>query len=244
MIPGESRMQPSTLSIIIPCYNEASTLEQLTDRVLNVDVLGLQKEILIIDDASKDSSIEVAKAIEARDQRVRVLQHSINRGKGAALRTGFGEATGDVILIQDADLEYDPEEYPDLLVPIIEDKADVVYGTRFSGKKSQEVPYFWHTLGNRALTALSNIFTGQRLTDMETCYKVFRKDVISGITICENRFGFEPEITAKICKQKPRPRIFEVAISYHGRSFLDGKKITWLDGIRAVYCIIRYNLFR
>ncbi len=237
-------MQPAILSIVIPCYNEGATLEKLIERVLNVDVLGLQKELLIIDDASEDSSFEIAKKISDRDNRIKIFRHNVNLGKGAALRTGFQAATGDVVIIQDADLEYDPEEYPDLLAPIMEDRADVVYGTRFSGQKNQEVLYFWHMLGNRVLTVLSNIFTGLRLTDMETCYKVFRKDVISKISICENRFGFEPEITAKICRLKPRPRIFEVAISYHGRSFTDGKKITWVDGVRAIYCIVRYNLFK
>jgi len=173
-------MQPAILSIVIPCYNEGATLEKLIERVLNVDVLGLQKELLIIDDASEDSSFEIAKKISDRDNRIKIFRHNVNLGKGAALRTGFQAATGDVVIIQDADLEYDPEEYPDLLAPIMEDRADVVYGTRFSGQKNQEVLYFWHMLGNRVLTVLSNIFTGLRLTDMETCYKVFRKDVIHG----------------------------------------------------------------
>ncbi len=236
-------MRPETISIAIPCFNEESTLESVIARVLDADTAGLQKELLIIDDASVDSSFEIANRIHEGDSRVRVFRHDFNMGKGAALRTAFNAASGDILLIQDADLEYDPEEYTDLLGPIMEDRADVVYGSRFDGQKEQEVRYYWHSLGNRVLTRLSNLFTGLRLTDMETCYKVFRKDIVEKIDIQENRFGFEPEITAKISKLKPRPRICEVSISYHGRSFSDGKKITWVDGLRAIYCIVRYNLF-
>ncbi len=228
------------LSIVIPVYNEIATLELIVAAVKAVP-LPLIKEIILVDDASKDGTIEVMQN-KINDPDVVKIFHEINQGKGAALRTGFSRATGDIILIQDADLEYDPKDYPKLLEPILAGKADVVYGSRFQGGDAHRVLYFWHMLGNKLLTLLSNMFTNINLTDMETCYKVFTRPVIDNITICENRFGFEPEITAKVAKQ--RCRIFEVGISYNGRSYEEGKKIGWRDGVRAFWCIIKYNLLK
>lgn len=233
-----------SLTVVIPCYNEAATLQALVDRVLGADTGGLELEVVIVDDASRDGSLDVAKGIALRESRVRVVDHPVNRGKGAALRTGFKAATGDVVLIQDADLEYDPAEYPKLLKPILRGHADVVYGSRFRGGESVRVLYFWHTVANMGLTFLSNMMTDLNLTDMETCYKVFRKDVLDKISLCEDRFGFEPEITAKVARLRPRPRIYEIGITYFGRTYEEGKKIGWKDAVRAVYCIVRYNLFR
>lgn len=226
------------LSIIIPCYNEKSTIREVIDAVLAAPYDD--KEIIIVDDCSKDGTKEVL--LEEIEPLVhQILFHKVNQGKGAALRTGIQAATGDIVLIQDADLEYDPQEYPNLVEPILRNKADVVYGSRFMGSQPHRVLYFWHSVGNMVLTVLSNMFTNLNLTDMETCYKVFRREIIQGISIQENRFGFEPEITAKIAKLECR--IFEVGISYYGRTYKEGKKIGWKDGIRAIYCIIKYNLF-
>jgi glycosyltransferase involved in cell wall biosynthesis len=226
------------LSIIIPCYNEKSTIREVIDAVLAAPYDN--KEIIIVDDCSKDGTKEVL--LEEIEPLVhQILFHKVNQGKGAALRTGIQAATGDIVLIQDADLEYDPQEYPNLVEPILRNKADVVYGSRFMGSQPHRVLYFWHSVGNMVLTILSNMFTNLNLTDMETCYKVFRREIIQGISIQENRFGFEPEITAKIAKLECR--IFEVGISYYGRTYKEGKKIGWKDGFRAIYCIIKYNLF-
>ncbi len=229
------------LSVVIPVYNEAATIAQLVERVQSIELPDIEKEIVMVDDFSTDGSRDVlAKLGEQPD--ITVVMHEYNQGKGAALRTGFAATTGDFVIIQDADLEYNPQEYPKLLEPILDGKADVVYGSRFVGGQSHRVLYFWHSMGNRCLTLMSNMFTDLNLTDMETCYKVFRKEVIDQFTIEEDRFGVEPEMTAKIAKL--RCRIYEVGISYAGRTYEEGKKIGWRDGVRAIWCILKYNLFR
>ncbi|HEY0968102.1 MAG TPA: glycosyltransferase family 2 protein [Opitutaceae bacterium] len=228
------------LSIVIPCYNEAKTIRNIVDRVRAAPVA--EKEIIIVDDCSKDGTRDILRS-EIAPLVDKILYHEVNQGKGAALRTGFTAATGDLVIVQDADLEYDPNEYPRLLKPFEDRKADVVFGSRFAGGDAHRVVYFWHMMGNKFLTLLSNMFTNLNLTDMETCYKVFRREIIQSITIEENRFGFEPEITAKVAKLEDCA-IYEVGISYYGRTYKEGKKIGWRDGFRALYAIVKYNLFR
>lgn len=227
------------LSIVIPCYNEKDTIKEIISAVENAPYPD--KEIIVVDDCSSDGTIEIIESslMGKIDQ---LIKHPVNKGKGAALRSGFENATGDIVIIQDADMEYDPNEYGILIDPIMNGRADVVYGSRFIGHRPHRVLYFWHRVGNGLLTLLSNMFTNLNLTDMETCYKVFRREVIQSINIEENRFGFEPEITAKISRLNLR--IYEVGISYYGRTYDEGKKIGWRDGVRAIYCIFKYGLFR
>jgi glycosyltransferase involved in cell wall biosynthesis len=224
------------LSVVMPAYNERTTIRDIVARVLAVP---FDIELVIVDDCSRDGTREILAEL-ARDPRVRVILHERNQGKGAALRTGFAAATGDVVLVQDADLEYDPNEYPKLVKPIEDGKADVVYGSRFIGGDSHRVLYFWHSVGNRILTLMSNAFTNLNLTDMETCYKVFRREIIQDLVLEENRFGFEPEVTGKIAAIKGI-RIYEVGISYSGRTYEEGKKIGWRDGVRAAWCVWKYR---
>jgi glycosyltransferase involved in cell wall biosynthesis len=225
------------LSVVMPAYNEEATIEPAIAAVLASPWVG---ELIVVDDASHDGTGELIDALAENDKRIRVLHHPVNQGKGAALRTGFGHATLDFVVIQDADLEYDPNEFPKLLAPLLDGNADVVYGSRFAGGESHRVLYFWHLVGNKLLTLASNMVTNLNLTDMETCYKAFRREIIQGVTISEDRFGFEPEITAKLARQ--RARFYEVGISYDGRTYAEGKKIGWRDGVRAIVCIGRYGL--
>jgi len=227
------------LSIVIPCYNEKNTIQNILEVVRKVPIED--KEIIVVDDCSKDGTRHVLQN-DLKHLVDRLILHEVNQGKGAALRTGFQAAKGDIVIVQDADLEYDPFEIPMVIEPIAQGKADVVFGSRFLGAGPHRVVYYWHRLGNMVLTTLSNMFTNINLTDMDTCYKAFKREIIQSIKIEENRFGFEPEITAKIAKIK-EIRIYEVGISYYGRTYAEGKKIGWKDGVRAIWCILKYNLF-
>lgn len=239
-------MNFKTLSIIIPAYNEGKTIHKILDKVKNVELIhDIKKEIIIVNDCSTDDTEEAIK--EYRNQNIvlniQYCKHEVNKGKGAALHTGIQKATGEYLIIQDADLEYDPQEYNLLLKPVLDGFADVVFGSRFMGGNAHRISFFWHTLGNKFLTFLSNMFTNLNLTDMETCYKLFNTKIIQTITLQEKRFGFEPEITAKISRV-PKIRIYEVGISYYGRTYEEGKKIGWKDGFRAIYCIIKYGFLK
>jgi glycosyltransferase involved in cell wall biosynthesis len=225
------------LTVVIPCFNEVGTIQQVVDAVRQSPVKSC--EIIIVDDGSTDGTRELLKQ-DIAPQVDQIIYHPANRGKGAALKSGFAAATGDIVIVQDADLEYDPQEFPRMIDPIISGKADVVFGSRFQGGAPHRVVYYWHMVGNKFLTTLSNMLTNINLTDMETCYKAFRREIIQSIRIQENRFGFEPEITAKVAKLNCR--IYEVGISYYGRTYKEGKKIGWKDGFRAIYCILKYNL--
>ena len=236
-------MTKNAVSIIIPAYNEAKTIHLILNKVRDVELINnLEKEIVIVDDYSSDDTVGAVEDYQSKNSElnIRLLKHTVNSGKGAALHTGIAGATGKYVLIQDADLEYDPFEYNDLLRPLEEEVADVVYGSRFMGGKPHRILFFWHTIGNKFLTLLSNAFTNLNLTDMETCYKVFRREIIQSLRLKEKRFGFEPEVTAKISRL-PGIRIYEIGISYYGRTYEDGKKIGWKDGFRALWCILKYN---
>lgn len=235
----------SKLSIVIPAYNEARTIHFILDKIATVQLLNnIEKEVIIVNDySSDDTKAAVERYMQNSTLPIVLYNHEVNKGKGAALHTGIKQATGDLVVIQDADLEYDPHEYNVLLKPVLDGFADVVYGSRFMGGNAHRILFFWHSIGNKVLTTLSNMFTNLNLTDMETCYKLFRREIIQRIELKETRFGFEPEVTAKISRQ-PDIRIYEVGISYYGRTYAEGKKINWKDGFRAIYCILKYNLFR
>lgn len=239
-------MSHGKLSIIVPCYNEERSIRPMLDRVIKATLpADFTREIIIVNDCSTDRSVNVVEQFisEHPQEEIRLFHHERNSGKGAALHTGISKATGDFVIVQDADLEYDPEEFKILLQPVLDGFADVVFGSRFTGGRPHRILFFWHTIGNKFLTFLSNMFTNLNLTDMETCYKLFRREIIQSLDLREKRFGFEPEVTAKVARV-PNVRIYEVGISYYGRTYAEGKKINWKDGVRAIYCIVRYNLFR
>ncbi len=236
---------PAKLSIIVPAYNESNTIQDILQKIDAVQLIdGIKKEIIVVNDCSKDNTEQQVLEFQKNNPAINIVykKHEINKGKGAALRTGFQNATGDFVIVQDADLEYDPNEFNILLKPILDGFADVVYGSRFMGGKPHRILFFWHTIGNKMLTFASNMLTNLNLTDMETCYKMFRREIIQSIDLKENRFGFEPEVTAKMSKI-PKIRVYEVGISYYGRTYEEGKKIGMKDAFRALYCIVKYNLF-
>lgn len=238
-------MTKKKLSLVIPAYNEERTIHLILNKIKQVQLMeGVEKELIIVNDCSKDATIDAVHKYMAEnpDVPITLYSHEVNQGKGAALHTGIKHATGDFVLIQDADLEYDPREYNDLLKPMLEGEADVVYGSRFMGGNPHRILFFWHTIGNKMLTFASNALTNLNLTDMETCYKMFKREIIQSLDLKEKRFGFEPEVTAKISRI-PNIRIYEIGISYYGRTYEEGKKIGWKDGFRAIWCILKYNLF-
>jgi len=238
-------MRQKTLSIVVPAYNEEATIHNILEKLNELTLIdGVKKEIIVVNDCSKDKTEEVIQSFISSNEKANIIykKHEVNQGKGAALHTGIASATGDFLVIQDADLEYDPNEFNDLLKPLLAGVADVVYGSRFMGGNPHRILFFWHSIGNKFLTFVSNMFTNLNLTDMETCYKMFRTSIVQGLKLKEKRFGFEPEVTAKISRI-PKIRIYEIGISYYGRTYDEGKKIGWRDGVRAIYSILKYNLF-